>query len=262
MSSIPIYQVNAFTSELYTGNPAAVCLLQQYLDDETMQKISAENNLSETAFVVADGEYHQIRWFTPKKEVDLCGHATLASAFVLFEVLGHTRDILHFTSHSGLLHVQRKKNNVLCMDFPALPYSSMPVHSEVINAIGIVPQKIYKSTFDVLCILNDAYEIKNAQVDLQQIQQLPFRGLILSAKGDESDVYSRCFYPAYDVPEDPVTGSAHCVIAPYWCQHLNKSLIHAKQGGDRQGELWCQINQKRVLLFGQCRLYMQGKLST
>lgn len=260
MNRVPIYQVDAFASALYTGNPAAVCLLPEWLNDELMQKIAAENNLSETAFVVPGDESYQIRWFTPKKEVDLCGHATLASAFVLFEIQGYPHHTLHFTSRSGLLHVQRNQN-ILCMDFPALPYSPRAADTALINAIGAEPEEVYQSTFDVLCIMKSASQVKDAQVDLNQISRLPYRGLILSAiMDDTTTVYSRCFYPAYDVPEDPVTGSAHCVIAPYWSKRLNKKRIHAKQGGLRQGELWCEVRQDRVFLSGDCQLYMKGEI--
>ncbi len=254
-----IFQVDAFTSTLYTGNPAAVCPLEYWLDDTVMQLIARENNLSETAFIVPDGKDYQIRWFTPNTEVDLCGHATLASAFVLFELLGYQEQEIIFKSKSGSLTV-KKQDNLLQMDFPRLPFTRIEPNSELIEALGMIPDEVYQSKFDVLCIFNDAMLIKQAKPDLNALANMSCRGIILSAPGTESDVYSRCFYPGCDVPEDPVTGSAHCVIAPYWCARLNKKKIHACQGGSRQGELWCEVNQDRVILSGYSQLYLQGEI--
>lgn len=255
----PIFQVDAFTSSLYAGNPAAVCPLEHWLDDTVMQLIARENNLSETAFIVPDDENYQIRWFTPNTEVDLCGHATLASAFVLFELLGHKEREIIFKSKSGILTV-KKQENLLQMDFPTLPFTRIEPNPELIKALGIVPDEVYQSKFDILCIVNDETRVKQAKPDLNALATMSCRGLILSAPGVETDVYSRCFYPGCDVPEDPVTGSAHCVIAPYWCARLNKQKIHARQGGSRQGELWCEVNQDRVLLSGYSQLYLQGEI--
>ncbi len=254
-----IFQVDAFTSTLYMGNPAAVCPLESWLDDRLMQLIARENNLSETAFIVPDGAHYQIRWFTPNTEVDLCGHATLASAFVLFEVLGHQGKEILFKSNSGILTV-KKEGDLLQMDFPALPFTKIDPSTALIEAIKITPDEVYQSTFDTLCIFNDAELIKQAKPDLNALANIACRGIIFSAPATESDVYSRCFYPGCDVPEDPVTGSAHCVIAPYWCARLNKQKIHARQGGSRQGELWCELKGERVLLSGYSQLYLEGKI--
>lgn len=259
MNKQPIYQVDAFTSTLYTGNPAAVCPLEYWLDDNLMQLIARENNLSETAFIVPDGAHYQIRWFTPNTEVDLCGHATLASAFILFEVLGYTGKQIAFKSKSGLLTV-RKEGDLLQMDFPALPFSKIDATQELINAITLKPDELYQSTFDLLCIFNDAKLVEQAKPDLDALVKLSCRGIILSAPSLDGGIYSRCFYPGCDVPEDPVTGSAHCVIAPYWCARLNKKKIHARQGGARQGELWCEVRENRVLLLGYSQLYLQGEI--
>ncbi|MFJ1268556.1 PhzF family phenazine biosynthesis protein [Legionella lytica] len=254
-----IFQVDAFTSTLYMGNPAAVCPLESWLDDSLMQLIARENNLSETAFIVPDGEYYQIRWFTPNTEVDLCGHATLASAFVLFEYLGYQGKEIRFKSKSGILSVS-KEGSLLQMDFPALPFAKIEPSAELLKAIKIVPEEVYRSTFDTLCIFKDAELIKNAQPDLNALANIDCRGIIFSALATDADVYSRCFYPGCDVPEDPVTGSAHCVIAPYWSARLHKKKIHACQGGNRQGELWCELNQERVILSGYSQLYLQGEI--
>gem|GEM_PF-629918 len=215
MRKQPIYQVDAFTSSLFSGNPAAVCPLDEWLDDAIMQAIAQENNLSETAFIVPQGSQYQIRWFTPKKEVALCGHATLASAFVLFEVLGYPHEEIIFNSQSGPLRV-KKEGALLQMDFPALPYHEITPPPELLSAINVCPNAVYESTFDLLLIFNHEHEIQQAKPDLNAIAKLQYRGVILSALASSTDIFSRCFYPGCDVHEDPVTGSAHCVIVPYW----------------------------------------------
>jgi PhzF family phenazine biosynthesis protein len=255
----PMFQIDAFTSTLYTGNPAAVCPLEYWLDDRVMQLIARENNLSETAFIVPDGKDYQIRWFTPNTEVDLCGHATLASAFVLFELLGYQEKEIIFKSKSGILTVQ-KKESLLQMDFPALSCKKIEPHAALLEAIGMVPDEVYQSKFDLLCIFNDPKLIQQAKPDLDALAGMAYRGMIVSAPGTSTDVYSRCFYPGSGVSEDPVTGSAHCVIAPYWCARLGKKKIHACQGGDRQGELWCEVKEDRVILSGYGQLYLQGEI--
>ncbi len=254
-----LYQVDAFTSSLFNGNPAAVCPLESWLDDSLMQLIARENNLSETAFIVADGESYQIRWFTPNTEVDLCGHATLASAFVIFNILGHETKTISFQSKSGLLSV-KKEADLLVMDFPRLPFNKIEPTAELIKALGVRPDELYQSTFDLLAVFSDATLIQEAKPDLNALANLSCRGIILTAPALDADVYSRCFYPGCDVPEDPVTGSAHCVIAPYWCTRLNKNKIHARQGESRQGELWCELNNARVILSGHAQLYLQGEI--
>ena len=259
MNKQALYQVDAFASRLFSGNPAAVCPLTQWLSDELMQSIASENNLSETAFIVPNGESYQIRWFTPNTEVALCGHATLASAFVVFEILGYQGEQVLFHSQSGPLLV-KKSFNQYQMDFPALPYTPISPTSELLQAVNVQPLEVYESTFDLLLILNSEHDVQQAQLDLNAIAKLNHRGVILSAPAHEADVYSRCFYPGCDVPEDPVTGSAHCVIAPYWSEHLGKKVIHAQQGLKRRGELWCEVESDRVLLSGSCQLYLQGHI--
>lgn len=259
MKKQAIYQVDAFASELFKGNPAAVCPLNNWLSDQQMQLIAAENNLSETAFILPEDNHYQIRWFTPNTEVALCGHATLASAFVIFELLGHQNNEVVFHSNSGELRV-KKNTTLLQMNFPALPYTPTTPPSSLLNALNIQPKESYESTFDLLFICHSERDVKAAQPDLQAISKLNHRGIILSAPASISDVYSRCFYPGCDVPEDPVTGSAHCVIAPYWSKQLNKKIIHAFQGLKREGELWCEVVADRVLLSGSCQLYLQGHI--
>lgn len=259
MKMLNLYQVDAFATSIFNGNPAGVCPLEQWLPDQQMQAIAEENNLSETAFLVPDGDHFQIRWFTPNTEVDLCGHATLASAFVLFEFLKYQGSEIIFQSKSGELRVL-KKNNQLQMDFPALSYKKISASDALLNAMNVQPAEVYESKFDLLCIFNDESQVQQAQLDLFAISQMDHRGIILSAPSATVDVYSRCFYPGCNVPEDPVTGSAHCVIAPYWCERLNKNHIRAVQGLKRQGALDCEVAGDRVLLSGTCHLYMQGTI--
>lgn len=259
MKNQVMYQVDAFTSTLFSGNPAAVCPLSEWLSDDLMQAIANENNLSETAFIVREGEHYRIRWFTPNAEVALCGHATLASAFVVFEMLGHESDTVIFNSLSGQLQVTKQQEQ-LQMDFPALPYKPITPSPALLNAMNVSPKEVYESTYDLLLIFDDEMKVKEAKLDLNAIAQLQNRGVILSSPSTTADVYSRCFYPGCDVPEDPVTGSAHCVIAPYWSKRFGKKSIHALQGGKRQGELLCEVKGDRVMLSGNCRLYLQGHI--
>lgn len=260
MKKQPIYQIDAFASHLFSGNPAAVCPLDAWLDDTIMQSIAKENNLSETAFIVPQKGQYQIRWFTPNQEVALCGHATLASAFVLFELLEHPHEEITFNSQSGALHV-KKDGALLQMDFPALPYRKIIPAPELLAAINVSPVEVYESTFDLLFICHHEHDVQKAKLDLNAIAKLQHRGIILSALASNTDIYSRCFYPGCDVPEDPVTGSAHCVIAPYWSERLGKTKIHAKQGGVRQGDIMCEVVSDRVLLSGECQLYLEGFIS-
>ncbi|CDZ78173.1 putative isomerase YddE [Legionella massiliensis] len=254
-----MYQVDAFTTELFGGNPAAVCPLEEWLSDELMQSIAAENNLSETAFIVKNGDRYKIRWFTPNAEVALCGHATLATAYVIFEILGYARDTVVFDCLSGELRVT-KQGEQLQLDFPALPYKQITASPELIAALNVKPEAVYESTFDLLVILSSEEQVAQAKPNLDAIAKLQNRGVILSALAKKTDIYSRCFYPGCDVPEDPVTGSAHCVILPYWSERLAKIKLHARQGLKRQGELFCEMQGDRVLLSGSCRLYLEGTI--
>lgn len=259
MKKQPIYQIDAFTSELFGGNPAAVCPLTHWLSDEQMQLIATENNLSETAFILPEDDHYLIRWFTPNTEVALCGHATLASAFVIFNYIGHDSEEIVFKSKSGDLRV-RKINTIYQMDFPALPYNKITPSDSLLSALSIQPLEVYESTFDLLIILKKEHDVLNYKPDFYAISDLKYRGIIVTAPATAADVYSRCFYPGCDVPEDPVTGSAHCVIAPYWVNRLQKKKIHALQGFKRKGELFCEVHGDRVLLSGSCELYLQGHI--
>ncbi|KTD67941.1 epimerase [Legionella steelei] len=259
MKSVPMYQVDAFASALFEGNPAAVCPLDSWLTEKEMQQIALENNLSETAFFVPEGNGFYIRWFTPNEEVALCGHATLASAYVIFEHLGFKDDEIKFNSKSGMLIVRRHGSGLM-MDFPELPYHPIEFSAELQQLNLKKPHKVFKSQFDLMFVYENERDVQEAEPDLDAVACLDYRGLILTAPGKNTDVYSRCFYPGCNVPEDPVTGSAHCVIAPYWCGQLNKSHINAMQGGKRQGQLQCEVKEGRVFLYGTSHLYLQGTI--
>ncbi len=254
-----MYQVDAFASDIFKGNPAAVCPLDKWLSDEQMLSIAKENNLSETAFVVSENDGFRIRWFTPNEEIALCGHATLATAHVLFDQMRYSSNEIKFYSQSGELNV-RKLEKTLIMDFPALSYTPIESMNSFESLNLKMPVKVFKSSFDLLFVYDSELDVINAEPDLRAVAKLDYRGLILTAPGSKSDVFSRCFYPGCDVPEDPVTGSAHCVLAPYWCERFGKNRIKAKQGGRRQGDLICAVNGNRVLLEGSCHLYLKGTI--
>jgi len=255
MERIRLYQVDAFTDKLFHGNPAAVCLLQDWLNDELMQAVALENNLSETAFLVENENGYHIRWFSPNGEIDLCGHATLAAAFILFEQ-NQTLKSLTFSSLSGPLKVSLK-DSMIELDFPLLQHEQLPnfVLEELINETIIAS---YCSPKDWLIVVEDEDTVKRVQVDQSRLLSHEMRGLIVSAKGVDVDFYSRCFYPKHNIPEDPVTGSAHCLLLPVWAERLGKSSFIARQGLNRQGTLYCQLTDRRVLLKGECRRCLEG----
>lgn len=256
---LPIYIVDAFTHRLFAGNPAAICPLKEWLPDDEMQKLATENNLSETAFFVKTGEQYHIRWFTPEYEIDLCGHATLASAFVIFNYLNHNSDTIHFNCKSGLLEV-KKKGDLIELNFP----SRMPVATEVdeklLEGLSIQPAKILKSR-DYFFVYDKEEDIVNFVPDFSILNQFDCIGIIITAKGNEVDFVSRFFVTNSSIGEDPVTGSAHCSLIPYWSAQLNKSVLTAKQLSRRGGELLCEFKGDRVTMAGNAVLYMQGSYS-
>lgn len=260
MSRIEIFQIDAFTDKMFHGNPAAICLMQEWLNDELLQAIALENNLSETAFVIETPEGFQIRWFTPKGEINLCGHATLAAGFLLLE-LGKARgDRVRFSSVSGWFSV-RKKGEKVVMDLPRLEVMQPIQLSNIWQTIINQPEaEIYESELDYLVVLARESQVLNAQIDSKALAKLPRRGLIITAPGQDVDFYSRCFYPKYNIIEDAVTGSAHCVLAPFWAERLQKKSLHAKQGLLRTGDLFCEVFDDYVLISGYCRWYSKGYL--
>ncbi len=258
---IPLYQVDAFASDVFSGNPAAVCLLDAWLDDSTLQAIAAENNLSETAFLVEAGERFELRWFTPSTEVALCGHATLASAHVLFSCRGWPAESVRFTTRwSGELTVVRRGKR-LEMDFPARPVHARETPAELAEALGAAPAKVLGSAEDLLVVLDSEQAVAAVQPDLHALQRIECRGVIVTARGTECDFVSRFFAPRFGIPEDPVTGSAHCVLVPYWSDVLGKNALHARQISKRGGELFCVNAGDRVKIAGQAALYLEGTIT-
>lgn len=253
---IPLYQIDAFASRVFAGNPAAVCPLDAWLDDACLQAIAEENNLSETAFFVPEGEGYRLRWFTPVTEVDLCGHATLATAFVLFEYLRPELQVVTFNSRSGPLTVTREEE-LLSLDFPALPLSApLPVEA-VAAALGVRPVEV-RSGMDFFVVLESEAQVRALQPEMERIKQLGGRGLIVTAPGEAVDFVSRFFAPACGIPEDPVTGSAHCALTPYWAERLGRRELRALQLSARGGELWCEARGERVKISGRVVRYLEG----
>lgn len=256
---IPIYQVDAFTNHVFAGNPAAVCPLEEWLDDQTMQAIAAENNLSETAFFVKENDGFHIRWFTPAIEVNLCGHATLASAHVLFNHLGYKGDSIRFDSLSGELVVTNNED-LITLDFPATIPAAEMTSEKIKQALGIIPMEVWKSR-DYLLLYEDEETVCSLKPDFVKMLELDCLGVIVTAQGDKSDFVSRFFAPAAGINEDPVTGSAHTTLIPFWAKRLNKKSLHAFQVSQRGGELFCQDKVSRVLISGRAVTYLQGKIS-
>lgn len=262
MQKIRIFQVDAFTNNLFSGNPAAVCILDEWLSDELMQSISNENNLAETAFVVPKDNDFEIRWFTPTIEVDLCGHATLASAFVLFNNLGFTGDVIRFYSHRSGWLLAKKENDRIYLDFPidSLVRLANEQNNIIRKCIGIEPLEIYKGKTDYIAIIENESDLLNLQPDLEAIASLNARGLIVTAKGDEVDFVSRFFAPQSGINEDPVTGSAHTSLLPLWSKKLGKNKMNANQLSKRGGQLVCELINDRCSIGGNAKLYMVGEI--
>lgn len=256
---IRIFQVDAFAEKLFSGNPAAVCPLEYWLTDQLMQDIAAENNLAETAFFVNEKEGLRIRWFTPAAEVDLCGHATLATAHVLFNHLDFKDPEIVFQSRSGYLKVRKTKER-LTLDFPADIYQQVPLPPFLNSAFQVMPLEIYKGVLDYMLVFKDQQEIEALQPDLNLISQAESRGVIVTAVGVDSDFVSRYFAPQFGIPEDPVTGSAHTMLTPYWSERLEKTELTAIQLSKRRGHLTCRYLGNRVEITGKAITYMTGEL--
>ena len=254
-----IYQVDAFTNKLFGGNPAAVCPLKEWLTDELMQKIASENNLSETAYYVPKGEEFELKWFTPKAEINLCGHATLAASFVIFEIEKSKQPVLKFHTRSGILSVSKSMKGYT-MNFPADVFNKTNVTDEIIHAIGIKPSDVFLGRNILMVVLSSEEELINLVPDHQKIKQLHPHGLIVTAKGKNSDFVSRCFFPNFGIDEDPVSGSAHTILTPYWAQRLKKNVLTARQLSQRKGELICKLENDRVAISGEAVLYMTGNI--
>ncbi len=256
---IPIYQVDAFASHLFTGNPAAICPLDQWLDDARMQSIAAENNLSETAFFVRESGGYRLRWFTPTCEVDLCGHATLASAYVVFEYLDPGAKSVRFHTQSGELTVQRT-GELLTMDFPSRPPLPCPDSTAMARALGKQPRELHGCD-DYLAVFDTEEDVRSLAPNMGAVAALDRFAVIVTAPGREVDFVSRFFAPAHGVDEDPVTGRAHCTLVPYWAARLGKTKLHALQVSTRGGELWCELLGDRVAISGRAVPYLEGTIS-
>jgi len=254
----PIFQVDAFTTRLFGGNPAAVMPMTAFPDDALLQAIAAENNLSETAFLVPEHGDYRLRWFTPTTEVPLCGHATLASAAVVMERLEPARTCVVFQSPSGPLTVVRTDTGYR-MDFPARPSRLVPAPPTLAGALGVVPIEVHDDTFNYIAVLAHANLVRALAPDLHALAQLDRAGVVVTAEGDGAhDIISRYFAPAKGIPEDPVTGGAHCGLVPYWAKRLGRSELRAYQASQRGGEIVCRLAGDRVALEGSCRFYMEG----
>ena len=257
---IPIWQVDAFATETFAGNPAAVCLLEDWLDDRTLQAIAAENNLSETAFLVSHGEGFDLRWFAPAKEVALCGHATLAAAKVLFDLRGWKEETIRFRTRQRGVLTGAKNGEWFEMDFPALPAKPVATPPGLSAALGAEPRQVLASTDDWLAVLDDEAAVRELKPDFAALKAFPCRCLVPTARGDAVDFVSRAFAPRYGIPEDPVTGSAHCALAPYWAGVLGKDGLRAFQVSARGGEVRCRVAGDRVKLAGQAVVYLEGAI--
>ena len=257
---LPMYQVDAFTDKLFGGNPAAVCPLQAWLPDATMQAIAAENNLAETAFFIPDGGDYALRWFTPTVEVDLCGHATLASGHVVFRFLEPQRQSVNFhTLKAGTLAVSRRAD-MLVMDFPSRPPEPCEPPAGLLAALGGTPRAVFRAR-DHLVVFDSAAEIVALKPDLAALANVDCWAAIVTAPGEDGvDFVSRFFAPAQGVPEDPVTGSAHCTLVPYWAKRLGKTAFEARQLSRRGGALRCALNGERVDIGGKAVVYLEGQI--
>jgi len=253
------FQVDAFTDQLFKGNPAAVCPLERWLPDATLQAIAAENNLSETAFFIPQGRSYHLRWFTPAIEVDLCGHATLAAAHVLYNHMGIKAPALNFESRSGLLSVSRDDGRYI-MDFPTDILEPTLAPKVLTEALKIEPKEVFSGRDDFLIILESEQEVAALEPDFRMLKQVKSRGVIVTAPGKKVDFVSRCFFPNAGIDEDPVTGSAHTTMTPYWAERLSKQEMSAKQISKRGGHVHCTMLGDRVALGGQAVTFMEGKI--
>ena len=255
-----IYHVDTFSEKLFGGNPAVVCPLDEWLDDNLLQKIAMENNLAETAFYVKREDDYEIRWFTPRVEVDLCGHATLATAFILFTQENHLNDWVNFYSpRSGELRVS-KKSNWMTLDFPADEFQSIAISDDIVKCFNKEPLEAYKGKTDYMLVFEEESDILDVQPQLEIISKLDARGVIITAKGDDVDFVSRFFAPQLGVSEDYVTGSAYTTLTPYWAEKLDKRELSSIQLSERKGHLHCRFLGERVEISGQAKLYLSGEI--
>ena len=255
---LDFYQVDAFAERVFEGNPAAVVALKDWPDDGLLQAIAMENNLSETAFFAPEGDGFRLRWFTPRAEVDLCGHATLATAHVLYAHRGYASESLHFLSRSGALNVRREAAGY-CMDFPAVAAQPVATPGDLIDGLGGRKPTAVLLGPDHLAVFEDEAEVVDLKPDFAALARLDGRGVIATAPGRDCDFVSRCFFPRLGVDEDPVTGSAHCQMAPYWAARLSRTSLSARQLSSRGGRVDCRVLGDRVELLGQAVTCLVGE---
>lgn len=259
---LPIYHINAFAEEEFAGNPAAVVILKDWVDNSLLQKISAQNNLSETAFIVPMNNYYEIKWFTPEVEVDLCGHATLAASYVVHHFIQPEMRKIRFLSHkAGNLWVEFCDERIT-LDFPAdkLVKCEKPIPTDLLLGIGKEPEELYKGRNDFLLVYDDARDIMEMQPDFDRLKRVDAEGIIATAPGDKADFVSRFFAPAIGINEDPVTGSAHTLMVPYWFNKTGKKTFAAQQLSKRGGRLYCEYLEHRIKISGRARLYLSGEI--
>ncbi len=253
---IRYYQIDAFTNKVFSGNPAGVCFLDTWMDDRILQSIAAENNLSETAFLVQAGDHYELRWFTPEMEIDLCGHATLASAYAIFEHVTPQALRVDFQTKGGRLSVERQ-GDLLMMDFPARPPEICQPHENIDEIMGIPPSLKLKAR-DLMAVYEEEEQVRRLKPDMAGVAALDYFAVIATAPGENCDFVSRFFAPGAGIPEDPVTGSSHCTLVPYWSHRLGKKELHALQLSKRGGELFCADRGDRVSIGGRAVTYMSG----
>lgn len=258
--NLPIYQVDAFTDRLFGGNPAAVIPLDKWLSDEILQAVAVENNLSETAFFTQDSNGYHIRWFTPACEVDLCGHATVATAHVLWQHLGYGEQEISFHSRSGMLGV-KKEGNWYTLDFPTDEIRRIETPEIILQALDFTPAEVWVGREDYLVLVDNQKMVEEIRPDFKILSRLKSRGIIVTAEGDDADFVSRCFFPAFGIDEDPVTGSAHTTLTPFWAKRLNKPDFIARQVSARGGYLKCRLQGERTIISGQAVTYLEGKIT-
>jgi len=260
MKSIPIFQVDAFTVGPFTGNPAAVCVPDEWLPDDVMQRIAAENNLAETAFIIPDGNDWKIRWFTPLVEVDLCGHATLASGYVVLNQLKPgSKNVIFHSLHRGTLSVS-SRGDMLELDFPTDTLTACSLPAVIKESLGVSPVESYMGRSDYLILLNSEDEVLSLTPDFRRLASADGRGVIVTAAGTDVDFVSRFFAPQAGIDEDPVTGSAHTTLTPFWSARLGKTAMQARQLSARGGYLECSLNGDRTLIAGHAALYLKGAI--
>lgn len=255
---IPFYQIDAFTGRAFSGNPAGVCFLESWLSDSLLQSIAAENNLPETAFLVRSGDNYELRWFTPTVEVELCGHATLASAFAIFTYMKPARQSVGFHTKSGLLTV-RRQGEWLALDFPAMKPTSCTRPDGIAEMLGQTPSEVLR-TRDLLVVFDDEEQVRNVKPDMARIAALDWFAVIVTAPGKACDYVSRFFAPRQGIPEDPATGSAQCTLVPYWSSRLGKKELHALQLSPRGGAFFCAEHGDRVAIAGHAVIFMSGTI--